>query len=478
MPTTWAWFMGRNCRICGAVLARDNAGECCSGCARTGSADVDAPPTLPEGFWENARIREALGSWHFGKVIRAYRHHPHHGSRPLPQERVAAWLGIEQGQLSRIENGPQITDLAKLTDWAQCLRVPAHLLWFKLPGQRDQPLASTRKPRGPHEQDDGTEPVELDAAVAAAMQSFRAADRKVGGGYLYATVVTYLQTAIGPRLLHPVADDGRVLTAASALCEMAGWMAHDAGRSPLADRHFARAFDFSQAGTDPLLSAHVLASRSHLAHHTDLPVDAVHFARRGHEVLRGAPPNPGLRARLLAMEARGHAALNDARTCGKYLAQAETVLDEPRSDVSSPWISGFDEGSLASEAARCMKQLGRHASASRHAEQVIALRSADSHTRSRAFGQLMLATVLTEWSRPDEACAVAREALTATSSLSSYLVIEQLQQLRQLLRPYRANVVVKEFLAELTGELATRSTIHQWLGAGPGRSALVGGELP
>lgn len=470
--------MERNCRTCGTVLARDNTDDRCSRCARLRNVDTGSPPALPDTFWENARMREALDSWHFGKVIRAYRHHPHHGSRPLPQERVAAWLGMEQGQLSRIENGPPVTDLTKLTDWARLLRVPPHLLWFKLPGIRDGVLRSASKTPERYEPADNTEPLELDASVAAAMQSFRAADRKVGGGYLYATVVTYLQTAVGPRLLDPATDDGKALTAASALCEMAGWMAHDAGRSHLADRHFARAFDFSQAGTDPLLSAHVLASRSHLAHHTNMPVDAVHFARRGHEVLRAAPPNPGLRARLLAMEARGHAALNDARTCGKYLAQAETVLDEPRPEVSSPWISGFDEGSLASEAARCMKQLGRHASASRHAEQVIALRSADSHTRSRAFGQLMLATVLTESSRPDEACAVARDALEATSSLSSYLVIEQLQELKKLLRPYRTNVAVNEFLAELTGELAARSTIHQWLGARPDRASLLGGETP
>jgi hypothetical protein len=80
----------------------------------------------------------ALASWHIGQVIRAYRHHPHHGPRPLPQELVGGWLGLTQAQLSRVEGGPAITDLSKLVLWATTLKIPGQRLWFKLPGEQPE----------------------------------------------------------------------------------------------------------------------------------------------------------------------------------------------------------------------------------------------------------------------------------------------------------------------------------------------------
>ncbi|EGX60481.1 putative DNA-binding protein [Streptomyces zinciresistens K42] len=80
---------------------------------------------------------EALDTWHFGKVLYAYRTHPHHG-RVLSQDVVADWLGLTQAQLSRIENGAAPQDLGKLMQWAHSLGAPADLLWFKLPRAKHQ----------------------------------------------------------------------------------------------------------------------------------------------------------------------------------------------------------------------------------------------------------------------------------------------------------------------------------------------------
>ncbi|MDX3112713.1 helix-turn-helix transcriptional regulator [Streptomyces scabiei] len=77
-------------------------------------------------------MREALSGWHMGRVFYAYRTHPWHG-RVLSQEAMAVWLGLNQAQLSRIESGKPPQDLSKLMRWAHSLRIPADLLWFKLP---------------------------------------------------------------------------------------------------------------------------------------------------------------------------------------------------------------------------------------------------------------------------------------------------------------------------------------------------------
>jgi hypothetical protein len=96
------------------------------------------PPVLPPEFWQIDKIRDALATWHMGRVILAYRTHPHHG-RVLAQGLVGNWLGLTQAQLSRIENGQPPQELSKLVRYAQILDIPADLLWFSLP---DHPPAS------------------------------------------------------------------------------------------------------------------------------------------------------------------------------------------------------------------------------------------------------------------------------------------------------------------------------------------------
>jgi tetratricopeptide (TPR) repeat protein len=302
------------------------------------------------------------------------------------------------------------------------------------------------------------------ADAAAAMESFRAADLQVGGGHLYPSVVNYLQTTLAPRLFDDAGGtSGYVLfIAASALTEMAGWMAHDAGRDQAAVRHFDRALDLVRVGGDQQLSAHVLASKSHLARHLNRPDEAIRLAREGQDVLRSAPPNAGLHSRLLAMEARGHAARRDSSACTTALAQAETALSNAVTESSSSWVSGFDEGSLASEAARCMRQLGQLDQAQHQAQRVLDLRSSE-RARSRAFGQLILVTVLIAQGKPDEACSMAAEVLDATRSLGSFLVIQQLQDLRRLLQPYQSSTVVGEFLTSLEEALTERLWLYRWL---------------
>jgi transcriptional regulator with XRE-family HTH domain len=80
-------------------------------------------------------MRDALATWHMGKVLYAYRTHSYHG-RVLSQEQVAGWLGLTQAQLSRIENGGPPEELTKLIRYAQMLGIPGRLLWFSLPNQR------------------------------------------------------------------------------------------------------------------------------------------------------------------------------------------------------------------------------------------------------------------------------------------------------------------------------------------------------
>lgn len=122
----------RYCARCGSRLNRYNAETRCGPCSLTARDQLLHPPTVPPGFWQTDKIRDALATWHMGRVIFAYRTHPYHG-RPLPQELVANWLELTQAQLSRIEKGAAPEQISKLIRWAEILDIPADLLWFKLP---------------------------------------------------------------------------------------------------------------------------------------------------------------------------------------------------------------------------------------------------------------------------------------------------------------------------------------------------------
>jgi hypothetical protein len=115
---------------------------------------------------------------------------------------------------------------------------------------------------------------------------------------------------------------------------------------------------------------------------------------------------------------------------------------------------------LASETTRCLRQLGDLEQARQQAERIISLRP--SHrTRSRAFGQLALASVLIAQRQPDQACDIASDVLNATQSLGSYLVISQLIQLRRQLEPYSGSAVVAEFLNCLQDTARERLAFYQ-----------------
>jgi hypothetical protein len=169
--------------------------------------------------------------------------------------------------------------------------------------------------------------------------------------------------------------------------------------------------------------------------------------------------NPGPRTHA---EEEGHAATHDSDRCVEHLHQAERVLAGNPSETSSPWANGFDEASLAAEAARCLRLLGHLGAARSQAEQVIALRPPE-RVRSRAIAQLMLISILITEGRSDEACGIAREVLNSTQVLGSMIIIKQLRDLGRKLEAYRHSTDVAAFLECLHQELRERRWLIEWL---------------
>lgn len=367
------------------------------------------------------------------------------------QERLSAVLGVGRSTVVRWESGDTVPQPHLRRKLAHALRLSLaelHALLADAAGHEETfALPASGRASSPVRWSSNSDDL-------SAMDAFRAADLKVGGGYLYASVVAYLQDHVGPRLFGATSGPpGRsVFTAAAALTELAGWMAHDAGTDTVAMAHLRRARDLVEVGGDVQLSSDILASMSHLSLELDRPNDAIGLATVGREQLSRSGGQRQLEARLLAMQARGFAAIGQGRTSQQLIDLAETLLADASPNEKSPWISSFDSGSLAAEAARCTRQLRDWDGVRRHAERIVALRPA-SRIRARAFGQLMLVAALVAKRSPDEAAAIAQEVLTTTRGIASSLVTQQLIGLGRVFQPYQRNTAVAEFLARLSSTL-------------------------
>lgn len=150
----------RRCHRCHAHLAHDNTTGFCAPCQAVNRDRYAGPLDVPDEFWDAPAIKEAAAARHMGRMIRAYRCHPMHGRNPLSQEIVARWLGLSQGQLSRIEKNPPIVHLDRLIYFARVLNIPSSRLWFRMP--EDNHILSNPLP------DEGAEPLifnEFDPAL-------------------------------------------------------------------------------------------------------------------------------------------------------------------------------------------------------------------------------------------------------------------------------------------------------------------------
>lgn len=273
------------------------------------------------------------------------------------------------------------------------------------------------------------------ATVGDAVRGFRRMDSELGGARLYGAVTDYLRDTVGPRMFGSAAGpEGRAtFAAACTLTEMAGWMAHDQGQDPAAQRHFRMAYAMARAAGDSQLLAHVLGSLGYLALHDGDARAALRFARMGGDSLPEQDRAPGVAARLSALRARACAHLGDADQCAAMIGAAERLL-ERRAGVPAPgWTNDFDEASLAVDAARCEHRLGRLNAARSWAERVLVLR-APQRVRSRAFALPIRASAFLAEGRVDEARSSRRDLLDSTRTLGSAPVLAEIRALDRRFR--------------------------------------------
>lgn len=480
----------RCCQGCGTRLARDNRSRRCSPCSRHEVVATSAP-IKQDAFWQRAALRDALESRHFGQVLNAYRYE----HRPiLTQAKVGRWLGLTQGQVSRLERTAQPThDLNKLDQWARALRIPQRYLWFQLSQQPADAYAwSGDAPSLDDEFETGGEDVQrrqlLRAATAGAIsvgssafgwfstqtvpgsgaravgmtdvqiiremtQTFRRLDNRFGGGHARSAVTNYLGSDVVPLLREGRYRDSlrrELSTAVAELNQLAGWMAYDVGDSVSGRRHLRNAMHLCQDVGDAALAGEMLAGMSHQAAFLRSAALATDLARAAKDNAKRAGVS-ALVSESAVMEAHGLALMSDAQGCLAALRESEKAFAAAENRDRPEWLAYFDGAYLAAKFGHCFRDLGRLTEAERFARR--SLDMIDGYDRGRLFNLALLASILADQGRVEEACETGLAAVRLASEVQSVRTVAYLVDLSHRLGPFRAEPAVR-MLDEQIGLLA------------------------
>jgi transcriptional regulator with XRE-family HTH domain/tetratricopeptide (TPR) repeat protein len=463
----------RACTRCQGWLAADNQRRLCAACQSKAADELIAPPTLPRSFWLDDCMRSALESWHFGKVLSAYRSHPFHG-RVLAQGTVAGWLSLTQAQLSRIESGRAPEELSKLIHWATRLAVPSDLLWFKLPQdrlapQRPAPRASTpttashpaqssamglfaslTSKRLPGTESDASsiapvvafDGMSLADSASQLLTLFLQLDAQLGGDALYAPLSQYVARMGIAVEANP--SDG--LLAFGQLSQMAGWLAIDGNRHGAARRYLTTAVYVGHEVDDPGLAASATAYMSLHAMYSGQLGTALALARTARTVDE-ARLTPLTRTMLATREARAHAALGNKRESLRAVDDVHTAFAQRGSSEEPLWLSYVDDIEVAAQVGACYLGLGRAKEASEALNETLLLldQRAPHRVRDRVHYLSRLAKSHLLDDEVERACDVAAEALALSGTIGSARVGERLTEFREALLPYSDTKAARAF---------------------------------
>lgn len=456
----------RYCTRCGNRLSSYNSHRFCNPCELAFREELAQPPQVPATFWQTDQMRDALATWHIGRVIYAYRLHTHHG-RTLPQELIASWLGLTQAQLSRIEKGSAPEQLSRLTHWAQTLRIPAELLWFKLPddeaatvpdhhdGEADIRLARWLLTGGR-----GTPPAsghtgDLEQIALALDDAHRYFDGSVvdffreqiarckadDGQRGPAGALPMMLAVLGAITRHSrdVRPDVRrsLLAAGADGAEFAGWLYRDLYDPVTATFLYDRAMEWAQAAGSLPLQGYILLKKSQMAYESKDAGTVLSLAQAAKNGPWQLPSR--VRAEVVQQEALGLAMIGESATAvEQHLGEAAELITRAHPDDDQLFGTYFNDGTLQLRSATCYTEAGKPRKAVHLFSGVLAGNGLSR--RDSGFFSARQANALALSGEPDEA---ATTAVGVARETHSDRTINLIVEVVRVLEPWRNRASVR-----------------------------------
>jgi hypothetical protein len=320
-------------------------------------------------------------------------------------------------------------------------------------------------------------------SLELSVEVFRAWDASRGGGLQRKAVVGQLNEVGGMlSYRHPPHLQDRLWGVAANLAVLAGWMSHDVGLEPTAQKYFVLAAHAAREGGDRPRAGEALSRAARQMVHLGRPqeaLDLMKLAKSG--AGNGAPPRA--LAMLQTIEAWAQAAMGRGPEMRRALGNAEELFVSDRSEVRPPsWMQNFDQADLHGMQALAYRTLADFdpsaaVKAQIHARQAIKLRS-DGHERSTIFDHLSLASACFIANDPDQADAEARRALETIGQTSSHRTWDRLYEMYRLSERYAGHRRIQDLRQQIEAVMP-RGAARSAGGSGPknGRTTGNGGRM-
>ena len=443
---------------CGTRLARDNPGLLCSACQRNVTDLRAGAPLVPPDFWLFPKMREALASRHIGQIIYAYRTHPYH-RKALAQEIVSGWLDLSQAQLSRIETGPPVQDLIRLTRWAHALRIPRQVLWFELVepdvtgAGADEVSATLRRSflalggstvaghlLATADSELSMIHMTLDRGTASAERAagLEQVAAELGVQVGKAAPLTVLEPALvsvqGVRSLlverQPTRLQTRLVRTSAKLSTVVGEIMLNVGRFAHARAWYEAAEHAASDVGDRYLADMALGGRAYLPTYSDDPRGVI--ALLAPRLDANPVPSPAI-SWLWGLRARAHAALGEVTEFDRAIANSRDCLARSPQELIAPGIFSFRPERLEFYEADGAALLTKPQRAMDAADRALALYDV-TQIQEPALVRLEKARALVQAGEVPEACRVAMQAISDPRTYHTAAVRTRAQRFDRQLR--------------------------------------------
>jgi hypothetical protein len=286
------------------------------------------------------------------------------------------------------------------------------------------------------------------------VEVFRAWDASRGGGLQRKAVVGQLNEVGGIlSYRHPDHLQRRLWGVAANLAVLAGWMSHDVGLEPTAQKYFVIAAHAAREGGDRPRAGEALSRAARQMVHLGRPDDALDLMKLAKSG-SGDAVLPRTQAMLFTIEAWAQASMGKGQAMRRTLGQAEDLFVSDRGDVPPPsWMQMFDEADLHGMQALAYRTLAEHEPgaaviAQRHATQALELR-AGGRDRSKIFDHLSMASACFIADDPEQADRYARLALSSMGSNSSHRTWDRLREMYRLTGHYADYPKIEDLREEI-----------------------------
>jgi len=294
-------------------------------------------------------------------------------------------------------------------------------------------------------------------SLERSVEVFRAWDASRGGGLQRKAVVGQLNEVGGMlSYRHPPHLQRRLWGVAANLAVLAGWMSHDVGLEPTAQKYFVIAAHAAREGGDRPRAGEALSRAARQMVHVGRPDEALELMRPALGASERAQPRT--RSMLRTVEAWAQASLGRSQETHRALGAAEELFAADKGDEPLPgWMQHFDEADLHGMQALAYRTLAEHdptaAGAARdHAERALALRGG-GRERSMIFDHLSLASACFLGGEPEQGERHARDVLLTIGQTSSHRTWDRLAQMHRLTDRYDDHRGVRALREEIEDAL-------------------------